>query len=276
MYDWRTTLWRQGSILKPEDAAAIGLIEQGEVDSKIVIIASHDCDLTQSPEAEPHIEFIIGSIIQKIDGNFVGAKTARKLHTSLMGQAPIMVEFEAPKKSFTSKERFQDITPTTQLSLSADDRSIYQYWLSSRYNRSAFPDEFENRLKAANLVKAISSAVKLDGEYIAAVLFNLDDGEDNIRVGDDDLYKLEIYVLYASEPDDAKAFQIAKTAVQKIAQAFHQKLFEPTNCWKGIELVLCDAISDAAMPYVVFRRLKRWRLDYLSLVDVPQQEIAPD
>lgn len=274
MYDWRTTLWRQGSIVEPTNAIALGLIRQDETESKIVIIASHDCDLTQAPDREPYIEFIVGTVIGQLDNNSTDAKTARKLHTTVKGQPPIYVELEAPKKTSIEKKHFEAINPSKQLFLSVDDLRTYQYWLGSRYHRSAFPDEFESRLKANKLDKDISGAVRPDGEHILAVLFNLDDGEDNARQGDDDLYNLEIYVLYASEYDEEASREAANRAVDKIQAAFKKKLFNPTESWKQIELQSCEANSDIEMTYYVFRRLKRWRLDYLSFASDPQQEMA--
>ncbi|MDP8566280.1 hypothetical protein [Methylophilus aquaticus] len=274
MYEWRTTLWRQGSIVEPSDAVSLGLINPDEIHTSLVIIASHDCDLTRPPEIEPVVEFIVGNVINKIDGNCADAKTARRLHTTVIGQSTLYVEFQAPRKSVIAKNHFEKINPSKTYSLSVDDLRTYQYWLGSRYYRSAFPDEFEDRLQSSKLAKAISEAVRPGGEDILAVLFNLDDGEDITRNGDDDLYKLDIYILYASESNEGRAFNSATNAVVRVQKAFEQRLLHPTNSWKKIELVSCEAISDAAMPYLVFRRLKRWRLDYLSLADVPQQEVA--
>jgi hypothetical protein len=48
----RKTPWRQGHALTNEAAVALGLVPEKAVASAIVMVVSHDCDITQDPEVE--------------------------------------------------------------------------------------------------------------------------------------------------------------------------------------------------------------------------------
>ena len=80
MAEWnRDTPWRQGHLLGADATEALGLGHAGTPDQTLVIVASHDCDLAQSPEGEPTIEVVVGRLVTEKDGNCTHAKNARKL-----------------------------------------------------------------------------------------------------------------------------------------------------------------------------------------------------
>jgi hypothetical protein len=72
MGSWnRLTPWRQGSLLTTEAAGAFALRSKEDSARTAVMVISHDCDLAQSPEAEPSVELIVGRFIDESDGNFM-------------------------------------------------------------------------------------------------------------------------------------------------------------------------------------------------------------
>lgn len=278
MADWnRDTPWRQGDLLTAEAAAAFGLQHAGGQEQTIVIVATHDCDLAQSPESEPLVEVVVGSDIAKLDGNFTHAKTARKLHVELSGVPPCKAEFEATGKTRIGKTELAAFAPQVDVRLSHESLAIFQYWLASRYRRSAFPDEFERRLKdETKLAKKITKALEPHGAMIAGIFFDVDNGDENARVGEDDPYVLDIYVLHPAEPDFMAAEAAAQQAANEIQHAFRDKLFTPTRTWKYIELRFCEVISESVLTYQQFKMLKRWRLEHISLGNEPQQPVLAD
>src|SRR6476660_8559450 len=76
----RETLWRQGSILAPEQAVKLGLVSRSEQSEKFAVVISHDCDLASDIEDEPEIEIIVGSRIDKCLPEKAHAKNVRVLH----------------------------------------------------------------------------------------------------------------------------------------------------------------------------------------------------
>jgi hypothetical protein len=278
MAEWtRNTPWRQGHLLSKESAAALGLIHTTHPDDTIVIVASHDCDLTQLPEKEPQVEVIVGRRITVLDGNNTHAKSSRTLHIEFQGAAGIRSEFVITEKRNVLKTALADHAPTSDARLSPSDLATFQLWLASRYRRSAFPDEFENRLKEAGLHEKIANVLRPSGDLIIAIFFDVDNGQEIIHTGQDDVYILDIYILYSTENDDAAALATANAAKAAIEEAFRSKLFNAGSLsWGNIELRYVEVISEEAMTYRQSRLLKKWRLDHISMGADPQQPVSTE
>ena len=71
--------WRQGDALTDEAAKALNLQHPDNPGGTVVVVISHDCDLTAVAEKEPESEIIVGKRIDKLGGDSYG-KTARRLH----------------------------------------------------------------------------------------------------------------------------------------------------------------------------------------------------
>lgn len=279
MAEWnRDTPWRQGHLLSDEAIEALGLHHAATPDQTLVIVATHDCDLAQSPEGEPVTEVVVGRLVRDRDGNCTHAKNARKLHVEFAGAAVFWAEFEATAKVPIDKLKLNEFVPRADAQLSSENQAIFQMWLASRYRRSAFPDEFERRLTAKEfkLHEKIAKAVKLHGELIAGVFFDVDGGEEVARAGPDDTYTLDIIILHSADPDFAAAEKAAESAAKAIKKAFEEKLFDPTKTWKHIELHSCEPMSESVLTYQLFKQLKRWRLEHISLAAEPQQPVLAE
>ena len=275
--EWnRDTPWRQGHLLGNDAIEALGLCHAVTPEQTIVVVATHDCDLAQDPQFEPTIELVVGCLANK-DGNCTHAKNARKLHIEFAGAAPFWAEFEATAKVYVDKPQLNRFIPRTDAHLSTDDHAIFQMWLASRYRRSAFADEFERRLtKETKLAEKIAKVVKQHGELIAGVFFDVDGGEEVKRNGPDDTYSLDITLLHIADADFEKAEKAAQAASDAIKRAFEEKLFEPTKQWQHIELRSCEPLSESVLTYQIFKQLKRWRLEHISLAADPQQPLLPE
>ncbi len=279
MAEWnRETPWRQGHLLGKDAIEFLGLCDAVAPDGTHVIVASHDCDLAQAPEVEPTVEVIVGRLITDKEGNFTHAKNARKLHIEYVGAAAFWAEFEATAKVSIEKLALNKFVPRPDTQLTPENHAIFQMWLASRYRRSAFPDEFENRLtsKEYKLHEKIAKAVKPHGELIAGVFFDVDEGVEVTRDGPDDTYTLDIIILHSADSDFDVAEKAADTATKAIKKAFKEKLFNPTKTWQYIELRSCDPVSESVLTYQQFKQLKRWRLDHISLAAEPQQPVLAE
>jgi len=276
--EWnRDTPWRQGHLLNSDAIDALRLRHPVAPDHTIVIVASHDCDLAQTPEGEPGIEVVVGHLLVDKDGNCTHAKNARKLQVEFSGAAAFWVEFEAPAKVQIDKRALNAYAPRLEAQLSSESLAIFQMWLASRYRRSAFSDEFERRLtKKTKLAEKIANAVRPHGALISGLFFDVDEGVELTRDGPGDTYTLDITILHAVEPDFAAAESAAETAAKAIEKAFKEKLFDPTKSWQQIELRSCEPVSESVLTYHQFKQLKRWRLEHISLAAEPQQPVLPE
>jgi hypothetical protein len=275
--EWnRDTPWRQGFPLGDDAIDALGLRHAEDPDQTIVVVATHDCDLAQDPQFEPVVEVVVGCLAAK-DGNCTHAKNARKLHIEFAGDAPFWAEFEATAKVDVDKLKLNEYLPRSDVRLRSEDHAVWQMWLASRYRRSAFADEFERRLtKETKLAEKIAKAVKPHGELIVGVFFDVDEGAEVTRNGPDDTYKLDITILHQADPDFFAAEKAATTAADAIETAFREKLFAPSKKWQHIELRSCEPMSESALTYQMFKQLKRWRLEHISLAADPQQPVLAE
>lgn len=277
MAKWnRDTPWRQGHLLGSDAIAAFGLLHTTESEQTLVIVASHDCDLSQAPEREPDVEVLVGCAVPNGHGIYTHAKAARRLHVEFAGEVAFWAEFEATAKVAIDKVKLNAFAPRADAQLPPDKLNTLQLWLARRYRRSAFPDEFDRRLKDETLAEKISKAVRPHGELISGVFFDVDEGDEVKRVGPDDTYTLDIYVLHPDEPDYITAASAAEQAVKKIHEAFINRLFKPTKSWKHIELRACEVLSESGLTYQQFKKLKRWPLDHISLAADPQQPVPSE
>lgn len=269
-----STEWRQGHVLRPEDATSLGLVWAPSPEATVAVLVSHDCDISAAPEREPDVEVVVG---RRIDapGADTNAKTARRLHIVFDGDdGEIAVELLAANKSRLPKHALLDGAPRADWKLSPASLVTLQHWLAARYRRAAFADEFESRLKAkpGQLDKRIAKALVPAGVHVLAVLFDVDQGEEVVRTEPDDTYQLRITLLYDSTKDEPAAFEAAEQAAAAIAEAFENAFFDGVK-WNQIQLLSCEAVSDSAMTVAESRLLKRWRLDHMSLADDPQQPL---
>jgi hypothetical protein len=262
----RNSSWRQGDIVSASDLCR--LVESPrENDTTVGIVVSHDCDLAASAEKEPFVELISASVIKRL-GQDSNAKTARRLHIQYATDAePACYQLSANQKFFVPKAKLFELTPAPNSRLYAEGRRILQRWLAARYDRSAFPENFESRLRqrptatGKSLVESIALALDDAGQHVRALLFDVDRGEECERTEMSDSYRLGIVVLYVGNPEDDIACEKAQEVVAKL-----EKLFDGIH---GIVLDYCDAVSDAVLSVQEATQLKEWRLEYLSFRTQP-------
>lgn len=264
-WDGRNTTWRQGLALSSESSAALGLIPSGAAGSKLAIVVSHDCDLPQMPGDEPNVEVIIAERLVKENGNCTNGKNSRLLHLPFeISGVTTWFALSAPAKTSIAKDALASHTAERNAVLEQKNRAILRRWLGARYNRSAFPNEFENRLKDTKLGDRISDIVKPSSSHIIAVYFDLDEGEEFERIGEADLYDLAIFLVYVTEEDEPAARGAAESAAERIQEAFRKKCCDAEGEWRWIKLAGCYAIADDAMTFRESQFLSPANLDHLS------------
>lgn len=107
------------------------------------------------------------------------------------------------------------------------------------------------------------------GEWIRCLLFDLDEGGIRERDGSEDIYRLGITVLYASAPDEPKAYAAAFAAAAALERIFARAFEQQGGVREYIDLRHCDPISDAALTVQQREQLTEWRLEYLSVAADP-------
>ena len=196
MAEWlRETPWRQGHLLT-KDSMLLLFPDAVHDGFDVALVISHDCDLAQLPEAEPAVELILGTEVERLDGNYSYAKSARRLHLSFTGtDVGRVVDATARQRVTIPKAQLAEHDPDGSTRLTAEEHSILQRWLAARYSRSAFPDEFDGRLADAGVPDGLAKILKPLNSVIVAMYFDVDKGAERDHQGEDDPYVLIVATI---------------------------------------------------------------------------------
>ena len=159
----------------------------GDSEDNILVVISQDCDIVKAPSCEPYIEFIYGKTINEIEGSCLNGKNSRKLILSDKKNYIFVIhdKFRVKKEKVLSI-----IEPLESIDqLQSDNLDILKKWISKRYTRAAFPDEFNNRLSNNKVYEKL--AKKDLSKKISYVLIAVTDEE----LPSDRCYEPEIIII---------------------------------------------------------------------------------
>ena len=273
----RDTLWRQGDIMTDQDAWELGLVKSPDSGNRVVVI-SHDCDLPN--EGEEFVEVIVGTVVSKPDPMFTSARNPRRLHLVFSGgtDQSLCLDLRFSGRSRVEKGKFSKFrTGETSLKLPDKERRSLKQWLASRYGRPAFPNAFEKRLRKSigkrTVEKKIEKILEPESLNLVGLFFDLGEGR-NEELADGNPYLLSISVVY----DAIEGGSAARTAAEEVAKGlvnlFHSVYGTP-EISDEIALEKCQAVADTSITLADLRKVDQWRLEYISLNEVPAGDFVP-
>src|ERR1700722_13210567 len=283
MAKWaRETPWRQGQLLTQEAIVAFELTNKESEGDIMAVVISHDCDLAQGASVEPEVELIVGRFIAQASGNFTHCKNLRCLHLECTAAEPSrtielkILDRRSIPKEFDAGPSLTDYLPRTDIAMTSRERRTLQRWLAPRYERSAFPDEFDRRLKdETGVAERLAQSFKETGNDIIAVFFDVDTGKELTRLGSEDTYDLLVTLVFSTSVDALAAEAVAKNAAKRIREIFRARCLvkdgKGVETWQWIELAGVDVISDEALTYAQSIELHKWQADHISLRTDPVQ-----
>ena len=184
--------------------------------------------------------------------------------------APIWIDISAIGKITHPKNSLLQHDPDSDARLSYEELVILQRWLVARYQRSAFADEFNRRLRSTGVESGLKAISAKFGKYLRAVFFDVDEGRENERNGDKDAYDLVVTLLYDTDNDPEMAEAKAEEARQAIEKFFSEKCRQGW-VWENIELRSCEVMADRALSFRDAQSFKEWRSEHVSLKARPAQ-----
>lgn len=262
----RATSWRQGSLLKFEEAPCY-CDAKGE--QSYVVVITHDCDLPQDKES--YVELIAAHKVKK-EKPFLNAKNVRRLHLKFNdSEGEFFLELCFQSRIIVPKSEFVTncTGPEESISLEECDKRILKQWLSIRYGRPAYANNFETRLQRRKgkdpVEKLVAALVEKNNEYITGIFFDLD-GEKAVELADDVPYNLSIYVVYNAENGAMQARHDAERLAADINSLFIEVYGHPEAA-TDICIEKCTAIADDRLTLADLMRIDQWRLEWVSLSD---------
>jgi hypothetical protein len=265
----RDTPWRQGMVVRPEDAVRLGLLHEQSAQDTRVVVVSHHCDLANDNlEVEPDVEVIVGRDVAKVNGSYTHAKSPRTLHWEIWNnQALVTIELVATGKRRVRKADFAQSTPDPTFVVEPAQLQTLRYWLGIRYNRAAFSDSFEQRLKDTKLGEKLARLMDRSGQGISAIYFDVDAGKALDR-SDGTPHTLGIVLTYPAVGEPEAAMDTAEAIALQVEALFVKACFnETTESWRHIHLKACIAIAEEDITVAKAKQMTLWRLEHLSLRD---------
>lgn len=150
--------------------------------------------------------------------------------------------------------------PDERFSLDAVGLNTLRRWLAARYNRTAFPDSFVDRMKTTGLDERLTRLLKPHGELFSFVYFRLDEGK-LFEHKPGAPHELSIFLVYPAGNDPIKSADAAQSVASVIQDEFENKLL-------GSHLIsfrFCEPISEDDISVSQAKLLHQWRLEYMTL-----------
>jgi hypothetical protein len=260
-----STAWRQGDLLAPVDAVALGLIDSAQCDTHRVLVISHSCDIASASEVEPAVELLIGVVVRDDEATAQNGHSIRKLHLGSEGEPPTeWVQYGIADRREVSKADLLHCKPWPDRRYTSEQRALLRRWLAQRYARCEFPDAFIKWLKESGVGSRFEEIGKRYSAHLVGIYFDFDD--DSERDSPEDPYELGINLVYdASNAEHAAA---AEEARKRLEASFAERC-KPKGQWRWIELVYCDALSEEVFNLRAARIFRRWRFEHRSLAGEP-------
>ena len=273
----RDTDWRQGDVLTPQAAAALGLVDGAE-GARCAIVITHDCDLPH--EGEGFVEVIVADKAANLDPQFSYAKHPRRLQLSyeVADSAPLILDLQHGARRCVPKGDFTQCAHRDQsLALPVEEKRALKQWLAARYGRPAFPTEFEKRLRKRSgkrtVEQQIARILEPDAKHLVGLFFDLGE-QRGAEAVEGEPYALSVSVVYDATEGGSDARLSAKRVAEQLRELF-DKAYGKADVATEIALDACEAVADARLTLSDLRRVDQWRLEYISLRDDDQGDFLP-
>lgn len=253
--------WRQGSIVRSSDLAAVLETAGVPYERKLLLItASQSCDIANNKiEIDPMIELSLARRIEAPKPHLLHNKNPRILHTHLLRRtgnvdvaSDIHIELKAFERFAIAKEVLKDLIPDFDLTMEERHLTSYVAWLAARYSRPALPTAFNDRIKAADPKDKLRDKAKKGSEQLVGIYVEiLPDAE----IRDDESYRINLLgLLPGGFEGDVSRAESAITAYADVMQK------------AGMDVTKAVRTEDE-VSLSIFRRFRRFYYDDLSIKD---------
>lgn len=249
MAGWtREMPWRQGSIIAVADLQALGV--QLPADCAGGLVITHDCDLANSVDTEPRLEFLPFERLRTANGNNTNAKNPRLLHLEIQQDGETFwIQLRAREKRVLEKNELAAFEPAVS-SLSDKERQVMQGWLAARYRRHAFPDELVERMRPVS--SYLEKQLKKRAQEILGVWVDYQPRE---AVVGDEPCELWLYIIYSTDSP------VYRSEAEALAAGLKDKFSGPLP---GLILAECEAVSEDGFTLADQRSTVEFKLEHLS------------
>jgi hypothetical protein len=248
--------WRQGGVLSSAALREAGAIVPD--DSRDGLVVSHDCDvLSHDLAKEPYVEVVPFTVLRTSRPLESAAQHARQLALTLTGPTgtPTEVSLVVHDRVRLDRRVLLRHRPSDRWSISDEARFILGEWMARRYLRPAFPDAFNDRLRASRAQDALRRLMRRWGSLAEQILVRLDT---DAELEPAQLYRIAVLVVTTRE--------VAENADLRVA--VERELYEPMvsalEQSQGIEVIGATLVGEHQVTLERAGEFKQWHPDALS------------
>lgn len=255
--------WRQGHVL-PEGLAQ-RIAEKDGRRGEILVLLSQDCDLqNQDIEKEPYAEAIWGRCGEDLSTRPQNSPRYVVLQVR-EGDGTSLAEFQVFDKVIFAREMLIGHRPEPGRSISAHERRKLIRMVVKRYDRPAFPDTFNDRLRPACSSKKkredIRKLLEVNADVISGVYLRLQPGDVELPL--EESYQLAIVMTQRvadyNKTDERNRAERAAEMIEEVIRAKCPGIDLGPEDDSSVELLSEDAATlDMLRTYIP------WDWDYLS------------
>ncbi len=270
----RASGWRQGRFVGREDIRTLlarsidQVLPRGKTPFRLVVV-TQDCDLVQNADIEPFVELIPCMEITKAEPLYENGRNPRLLHIpSIRPPEPDQwLEISIHDRFRVRKEALADLSVDQSTRLKDHDVRLLSRWIAKRYTRTAFPDEFNLRLKTVDgqLERLFKSQ---PGQTVTGIFLDVADEEHP----QDKPYAIAVRIT-------AKTAAWNDEGLCTALQSFEERFSSILDGCEGIVIAEDDihTLPEEDLTLADLRRFRRLDKDYRSLPerDDTEQPIDP-
>jgi hypothetical protein len=252
----RSNGWCQGAISQPTELIPVFVPDWfpqiAATEAALAILISHDCDiLNHSLSKEPSVQWLIATPIKKLNSRFTNGMNCRTFHFECNGRK---YEVTAQRRLETPRNLLEKKSAKIQ-PLSRDLTANLAHWLSKRFYRPAFPDEFNRRL--ALVANDIREKLDADHSLLKSIFIKIHPSEE---LPDEAEYAVSLVGMMSNA-------EYAITDSRERSQAVLDALETFLNDCKGVAVVDSQLSPQEAINLTIFDDHVPWDFDYLTFRD---------
>jgi hypothetical protein len=197
------------------------------------------------------------------DGNLFWGKNPRKLqlwHDGPSGRE--LYESHAYDRLVVDRRVLLDAGPDGDYPLTPEAIRLIRLWIGKRYNRDAFPDAFETRLRGAG--SKIRRLLTSSGDLLSGIYLQLDSWDELPK---EIPYRIGIRAtMKVSRYEDAPSRRRSSALLDQIAACMAQR--------EGIEVLDHRLESEVELTIDDLSYVRRWDFDELSIRTNPPGDLV--
>jgi hypothetical protein len=250
--------WQQGSLFSIESThKLLGAAYPGG--GARLILATHDCDILHKGGHEPNIDAFVATPIERVSALDTKARNARRLHIPIyIDGAPRDHEIRFWSRTVLQRECLKSHAPAEDAFLGTN-LPILREWLGKRYDRAAWPDAFNERLKRQGTDRKIRT-ILAPSEHCFRDIFLAVEPETDELAEDAAPYVVRVAMVIT----DANA---GRTDIVEEAQRCAAALTDALRACPGIDVEAVETITDTDLTLADLDTYRLWDFTDLSFPD---------